>query len=809
MTSAAHSASGERPLTQFFCGLIEQARSATAERPAPLESAIALVALFLGVESELRSPARLSFTTLDRLTIEQRDQLAADLELARQQGWLDLSPELVDALAALLPPRVEEAQAAELAACVDVGVRAARQRGLHGLATWLADRLAVAELSSVLAQLLELEPPGLASGERQGRAWLLESWMMDARLRAARAPVSKSAVVPRASPPNELVRGSGAARAPTRTAAPSAAAPAPRAAPVPPAPSAAPAAPRAAPSPPAAAPSPPATAPSPASPAQTVALRHDEVRFTAYRPRTLVAGVWTTFVAFAHLAEKRADAAPDEPEPIELVRRQALAALGGDFSSVRELAEDAGQPIPFEGQLRFVPRVDGVQFDPPEHTFLWVSEVHRVDFRMRAAQQRSGETVRGALSVFLGSVLIAELTLAIPVVEARAAPPRANDIAIDSARMYRKIFASYSHRDGHVVAMLRAAIRTLGDDYLIDVANLRAGEVWSSALEKLIREADVFQLFWSSNSMRSPHVRREWEYALSLGRPSFVRPTYWEEPLPELPDEDLPPSVLRQLHFQKVDAFVPAASAAPAAAPQDTSASPSPISPAEQAAPASPPISGDLPAVVSAGSSPKRAATLVGAGVSSLVALLAVLFAVVVEPRQPASAPTPTTPAAETPAPTLPESTPEAVSPQPAGPEAAEPEPPAAEAPKPAERPADRYKAKPRPPRPRASESPRRAAPPPLRLPTETLDPWGDPPVPYVAPTTIESDPPGAVVWDVSREQPMGKTPLRIEDARPGRVYRLVLPGYLPERIVGQPGELVRVLLTPRERSKVGSPLEQ
>src|SRR2546422_3036288 len=26
---------------------------------------------------------------------------------------------------------------------------------------------------------------------------------------------------------------------------------------------------------------------------------------------------------------------------------------------------------------------------------------------------------------------------------------------------------------------------------------------------RLIEEADVFQLFWSSNSMRSPHVRRE------------------------------------------------------------------------------------------------------------------------------------------------------------------------------------------------------------------------------------------------------------------------------------------------------------
>ena len=38
-------------------------------------------------------------------------------------------------------------------------------------------------------------------------------------------------------------------------------------------------------------------------------------------------------------------------------------------------------------------------------------------------------------------------------------------------------------------------------------------------LLELIDEADIFQLFWSSNSMRSEYVRREWEHALALGRP--------------------------------------------------------------------------------------------------------------------------------------------------------------------------------------------------------------------------------------------------------------------------------------------------
>ena len=71
-------------------------------------------------------------------------------------------------------------------------------------------------------------------------------------------------------------------------------------------------------------------------------------------------------------------------------------------------------------------------------------------------------------------------------------------------------------------------------------------------LLRLIDQADVFQLFWSSNSMGSPHVRREWEYALSLGRPALIRPTFWEDPFPESPANSLPPESLRRLHFHRL-----------------------------------------------------------------------------------------------------------------------------------------------------------------------------------------------------------------------------------------------------------------
>lgn len=300
-------------------------------------------------------------------------------------------------------------------------------------------------------------------------------------------------------------------------------------------------------------------------------LRADDLSFTVFRPRALAVNAWTRLLAFAHLSEKRPGAPADAPDPLSQVRAQAQALLGEDASQYREAREDAGQPIPFEGQLTFLPYMPGVEFDPPQHTFRWLTDIHRAEFLMRAAPALSGETARGTLSVYFGAVLVADLTLSIPVVQTAAAPLPAQQVVSQTARLYRKIFASYSHKDTHTVKMFARLVRAFGDDYLIDQEQLRAGQRWSDELKALIGQADVFQLFWSRHSMRSPFVRQEWEYALSLGKPGFVRPTYWETPLPEAPD--LPPPALRALHFEKIPYFAamdgdPAASPSPGSAPR-------------------------------------------------------------------------------------------------------------------------------------------------------------------------------------------------------------------------------------------------
>jgi hypothetical protein len=152
------------------------------------------------------------------------------------------------------------------------------------------------------------------------------------------------------------------------------------------------------------------------------------------------------------------------------------------------------------------------------------------------------------VSVYLGSIILAELPLTLMV--RRGHSPRRDELVAQSAGPYRKIFASYSHLDRGVVEEFSEYARAMGDRYQLDVVDLRSGEQWVPALEGLIRDADVFQLFWSWNALESHYVRHEWEYALQLGRPSFVRPVYWDDPLPRR--GELPPRALLDLHFESI-----------------------------------------------------------------------------------------------------------------------------------------------------------------------------------------------------------------------------------------------------------------
>lgn len=277
------------------------------------------------------------------------------------------------------------------------------------------------------------------------------------------------------------------------------------------------------------------------------------VEFTVYSPRQIKPEKNYTMLAFAHLAQKRADAPADEPDPITEMKDQAARILGKQQADYDNANEPSGQPVPRAGEITFVPIVPGVTFSPASRTFTWRKSVHREEFDLWATPDMNGQDLSGQMTVFLGSLVIAEVPLRISV-NSRA-ESSAEKISLDgpqSSRRLRQIYASYSHQDEQVVAELAQVAPLFGSRFLMDRTHLEPGEDRREGLQRLIRGADMFQLFWSTNAMRSADTVDEINYAVSLERPGFILPTYWEEPLPRSPAEQLPPPAIDRLQFHRI-----------------------------------------------------------------------------------------------------------------------------------------------------------------------------------------------------------------------------------------------------------------
>jgi Protein kinase domain/TIR domain len=285
----------------------------------------------------------------------------------------------------------------------------------------------------------------------------------------------------------------------------------------------------------------------------------NDVCFTVYRPQALSPGVWASLLVFAHKTELIREQGRAPVDPVKQVEDMAAAHFGD--VPVRRASEDSRSGVFRGAWLRVVADLPGIRCDPEAAEFHWQEPVHQVVFRLLAGPELVGSAVRGAVRVWLGMLLLGEVFLAISVTA--SAPEAGSPAVAESAPRYRKIFPSYSHDDRAIVDDFAEKARALGDQYLQDVLVLRSGERRRARLAELIEEADIFQLFWSSNSMRSQYCKEEWEQALALRRPLFVRPLYWEDPMPQDPALGLPPAALLELQFVKVPPYTPPPRPAP------------------------------------------------------------------------------------------------------------------------------------------------------------------------------------------------------------------------------------------------------
>jgi hypothetical protein len=298
----------------------------------------------------------------------------------------------------------------------------------------------------------------------------------------------------------------------------------------------------------------PPAAPAASSPLSPVPpVLDQDVQFTVYRPARLPPADWSSMLVFAHKSDLVMDPVSGPMDPVEEVRARARKHFGHVRTHTSQA--DAQAPLIRGGQIRIVPELPGIECVPAAADVVWWQPVHQAEFQLYAGPELRGSVVRGCVRIWCGPLIIGQLPMTLPVMPAGtdAASEPAGLIAEPLVR-HRKIFPSYSHRDAHMVEPFAVAARVIGDKYLQEVLELRSGDPWQEGILKLIDSADIFQLFWSTNSMRSQYCRREWEHALALPRQHFVYPIYWEDPFPRAPELGMPPEELTRLHFARIPA---------------------------------------------------------------------------------------------------------------------------------------------------------------------------------------------------------------------------------------------------------------
>lgn len=271
----------------------------------------------------------------------------------------------------------------------------------------------------------------------------------------------------------------------------------------------------------------------------------EEVHFSAYHPESMQVKETYPLLVYAHLQGM-----------LDAISTDAGEVLGMVAADYHQAEADTGATIRPGTEITIVPQADGVTFEPASTKLTWTGAFQRADFQMNALPLAAGHTIEGVVTCYVGPLLIADIALPLQVAKdgeailPEGAVPGTAPRKVQSAAMYKAIFASYSHADHKIVEAMEFAYKAVGMDYLRDVLTLKSGQNWSERLLEMIEEADVFQLFWSEKSRRSEYVEREWLHALDISdrkSPTFIRPIYWQRPLPTVPPQ------LYHLHFDQVE----------------------------------------------------------------------------------------------------------------------------------------------------------------------------------------------------------------------------------------------------------------
>jgi len=262
----------------------------------------------------------------------------------------------------------------------------------------------------------------------------------------------------------------------------------------------------------------------------------DDYVFSGFFPGKMKPREDGYIIAYVHLEELAGE-----------VVREASGLLR-DFD-IAASPEDSAVQIEKGSVVSVTPDIPGLIFENKKSSMRISRGINKAIFHFNIDNEFNGRVCDGSLLFWIKEILIASLPVTILIVRDDTSTEIHRELEHVKAKPYRTIFASYSHRDIHIVERVRDFVSTLGDKYLMDV-DLRSGQDWNEELMGFIRNADVFQLFWSKNSASSRFVEQEWRFALKERKrkrdPKFIRPVFWEDKPSGVPPE------LEKTHFTRI-----------------------------------------------------------------------------------------------------------------------------------------------------------------------------------------------------------------------------------------------------------------
>jgi len=261
----------------------------------------------------------------------------------------------------------------------------------------------------------------------------------------------------------------------------------------------------------------------------------EKLSFTAGYPNIIRSDNWYSLFLYLHL--------PKFQKNVRKILEEKSHQQG--FSPAVS-ATDSFNLIERGTRLKIIPNVKGITFNPTEQELAWYEDIQEVIFRLKADSNMMDRLLIGSIDIYKGYLLIGHIPISIKV----SMTKKTVEMVMANSKIFEKLFASYSHKDASIVNQFILAYKALGIKVYIDKETLRSGEKWRKKLTQLIERADVFQLYWSEAASESFNVQKEWEYALILlsqKGEKFIRPCYWEIPMPD------PPIKLESFHFEALD----------------------------------------------------------------------------------------------------------------------------------------------------------------------------------------------------------------------------------------------------------------